>query len=350
MNQEEKKPPEEKSESRRELPRGRFSARLSLLLSLTALAISAYLGYELLYRQPELLTTDIVSDTRTLKTEVEQLKESRNTSNYDIKRLKEGQEMLTEAMRRTAQGLGKSRVDWVMAETEQLMIVANQRLQLAGDIDTATLALEIADERLRDLADPDLTPVRKILAKEIQSLKSAERADIAGISLRLGALADSVSSLPLSLEFQQTIQSQTTPEQDKAAKEEKARPVVREEKPGFFAELWSDVMSVISIRTSVQSYKPLLPPEQQYYLRENLRLLILGAQQAALRADTQTYTNNLKLAGKWAGEYFDTRSQALANLVQELDKLGSAKLTSAKPKISESLKVLRNVSSKKAGL
>jgi uroporphyrin-3 C-methyltransferase len=350
MSQEEKNLPEEKTEPRRERPRGRFTARLAFLMSLAALVISGYLGYELYYRQPDLLRTDVVSATRTLKTEVEQLKEARNTSNYDIKRLKESQETLIEAMRKTSQSLGKSRVNWILAETEQLMIVANQRLQLAGDIETATLALEIADERLRDLSDPDLTPVRKILAKEIQSLKSAERPDIAGISLRLGALSDSVASLPLSLEFQQAVQSETAAEETKTAEKETARPVVRNEKPGFFAELWADVMSVISIRTNVQSYKPLLPPEQQYYLRENLRLMILGAQQAALRADTQTYATNLKLARGWAEEYFDTRSQALAQLVQELDKLSNAKLSSAKPRISESLKALRAIARKKAGL
>jgi uncharacterized protein HemX len=350
MSQEENKPAPEKIEQKPKRPRGSFSARFSLLISLLALAASGYLGYELLYKQQDLLTSDVASSTRQLRADVEKLKEMSNTSQYDINRLKEDQKTLTEAMRQTSQHLGKSRVDWVMAETEQLMIIANQRVQLAGDLDTAAVALEIADQRLRDLADPDLTPVRKILAKEIQSLKSAERADITGIALRLSTLSDSISSLPLSLEFQQTIQSKPASTEEKT-KEQKAAPAVTPKpKPGFFAELWADIMSVISIRTNVESYKPLLPPEKQYYLRENLRLLILGAQQAALRADANTYSSNLKLAKKWALEYFDTRSQAVAQLISEIDALSKASLASAKPGISESLNALRAVSRKKAGL
>jgi len=355
MSPEEKNPPQDKIEQKRERPRGSFSARFSLLISLAALGASAYLGYELLYKQQDLLTSDVPGSTRQLRTDVEKLKELGNTSKYDINRLKEDQKTLTEAMRQTSQHLGKSRVDWVMAETEQLMIIANQRLQLAGDLDTAAMALEIADQRLRDLADPDLTPVRKILAKEIQSLKAAERADITGIALRLSNLSDQVSSLPLSLEFQQTIKSTPPPKGEKAkdekTKEENATRVPeRQQKPGFFAELWSDIMSVMSIRTNVESYKPLLPPEQQYYLRENLRLMILGAQQAALRADHQTYNNNLKLAKQWALEYFDTRSQAVSQMIGEIDALSGTNLASGKPKISASLNALRAVSRKKAGL
>jgi uroporphyrin-3 C-methyltransferase len=94
----------------------------------------------------------------------------------------------------------------------------------------------------------------------------------------------------------------------------------------------------------------LLPPQQQYFLRENLRLMILGAQQAALRGDHQTYISNLASAKKWASEYFDTRSQALAQLIKELDALRDAKLASAQPGITGSLKALRAVSRKKAGL
>ncbi len=350
MSPEEKNPEPEKIEQKPKRPRGSFAGKLSLLISLLALGASAFLGYELLYRQPELLTSNLPAAARKLQSEVTKLKERAGSNRYDIGRLKEDQKVLTEAMRQTSQHLGKSRVNWVMAETEQLMIIANQRLQLAGDLDTATVALEIADQRLRDLADPDLTPVRKILAKEIQALKSAERADVTGIALRLNTLADSVSDLPLSLEFQQVAKPEVKPEDKKAKAAEKARGTTRNEKPGFFAELWSDIMSVISIRTNVETYKPLLPPQQQYFLRENLRLMILGAQQAALRADHKTYTGNLNSAKKWATEYFDTRSQSLAQLIKELDTLRSAKLASTQPKISASLKALREVSRKKAGL
>lgn len=325
-----KDPPKDKSH--------RSGGTFTLLLSLTALSVSAYIGYEF-------LTGELSQTTQQLTLTVSELKQRARSSRDEIDKLQEKQKTLTEAIRKASQHLSSSRVSWVMAETEQLMIIANQRLQLAGDLDTATIALEIADQRLRDLSDPDLTPVRKILAKEIQTLKSTERIDIAGIALRLSALADIIETLPLSLEFQQFNKQQ------KLLKEKPAQKVAPPPKPkGFFRELWADIMSVISIRTNVESYKPLLPPEKQYFLRENLRLMILGAQQAALRADRNVYRHNLKSAKRWAQEYFDIRSKPLMHLMKEMDDLSKAKLATVQPNISASLKALRKVSRKRAGL
>lgn len=351
MTEDEKKSIESKKADKPKARTRSSSGKLSLLISLAALSISAYIGFELIYKQQDLLTSELPQTARRLTSTVDQLIE-RNTSNRtEIDQLKENQQTLTEAIRKTSQNLSTSRVSWILAESEQLMIIANQRLQLAGDMDTAAIALEIADQRLRDLADPDLTPVRKILAKEIQALKSTERADIAGITLQLSALADSVESLPLSLEFQQLTKLQEEKQAEKPEKKEPTKSVEQKKKSkGFFVELWADIMSVISIRTNVESYKPLLPPEQQYFLRENLRLMILGAQQAALRGDNNTYRSNLKSANRWARQYFDPRSQQLSHLIKEIDALGKAKLATAQPNISASLKALRNISRKKAGL
>ncbi len=350
MTKDEKKSIESKKEDKPKARTRSSSGRLSLLISLAALSISAYVGFELIYKQQDLLTSELPQTARRLTSTVDQLIERDTSNRHAIDQLKENQQMLTEAMRKASQHLSKSRVNWVMAESEQLMIIANQRMQLAGDMDTAAIALEIADQRLRDLADPDLTPVRKILAKEIQTLKSTERADIAGITLRLSALADSVGSLPLSLEFQQLTKLREKKQAEKPTKQEQAQGTVRSKPKGFFRELWDDIMSVISIRTNVESYKPLLPPEQQYFLRENLRLMILGAQQAALRADHNTYRNNLKSANRWAREYFDTRSKLLLQLIKEIDALSKARLATAQPNISASLRELRKISRKKAGL
>jgi len=350
MTEDEKKSVEPKKEVKPKSRKRGSSGRLSLLISLAALSVSAYIGFELLYRQQDLLTGDLPQTVRRLALTVDELKQNDTSNRTDIDQLLEKQETLTEAIRKTSLHLSESRVSWVIAESEQLMIIANQRLQLAGDMDTAAIALEIADQRLRDLSDPDLTPVRKILAKEIQALKSTERADIAGITLRLSALADSVGSLPLSLEFQQLTKLREEKQAEKPAKQEPVQGKKQNESKGFFVELWRDIMSVISIRTNIESYKPLLPPEQQYFLRENLRLMILGAQQAALRADHNTYRNNLKSASRWALEYFDTRSQPLSQLIKEMGSLSKATLATAQPNISASLKELRKISRKKAGL
>jgi uncharacterized protein HemX len=320
-----------------EKPRGRAAARAALLFSLIALGGSAYLGWFLLAEQRDVFQAALPDTVEQLRTEVDTLRQSARTMRYDLDRLRENQETLTGAMRSATQHLSTTRVDWIMSEVEQLLLVANQRVQLAGDLDTAATALDIADQRLRDLSDPDLTPVRKQLAKEIDLLKSAQRADLTGIALRLGNLIDKVEALPLSLEFQLA---------ETAAA---SAPAPQKETKGFFSEVWADIRSLISIRTNVETYKPLLPPERQYFLRENLRLVLAGAQQAALRGDSTTFKANLRRAQEWMTRYFDAANPNIRQAVADLNELAKSSLDTERPVISGSLKSLRDVMRKKRG-
>src|SRR5690606_2206954 len=80
------------------------------------------------------------------------------------------------------------RETWMLAEAEYYMQIANAQLQLAGKPRIAALALEYADERVRQMANPALAEVRRALAQELQALRSMETADIAGMTLALAKI------------------------------------------------------------------------------------------------------------------------------------------------------------------
>ena len=90
-----------------------------------------------------------------------------------------------------------------------------------------------------------------------------------------------------------------------------------------------------------------MPPEQDYFLRENLRLMLYGAQLAMLQGDTGTYTQNLKSARRWIGDYFDTETQVVTNMQEELQALLDEKIVVELPDVSASLGALRDIASKK---
>jgi len=185
-------------------------------------------------------------------------------------------------------------------------------------------------------------PVRKLLVDEIDKLKSTNRVDIAGISLKLADMANTVEQLPLSLDFRSM---KTKPEKAPAGQASSKRPSL-----GFFGQLWKDIRSLITIRHNVESYKPLLPPKQQYFLRENLRLVLFGAQQAALRADSAAYRSNLDMAAHWIHSYFDTNAQAVKQMQAQIQSLKGAPLMAKRPDISASLSALRAIEQKRTGL
>src|SRR5207342_1659331 len=70
------------------------------------------------------------------------------------------------------QELSRNRDDWSLAEIEQIVLIASQQLQLAGDVRAALLALQTADSRLQRLDKPQLIPLRKVIAKDIERLKA----------------------------------------------------------------------------------------------------------------------------------------------------------------------------------
>ena len=53
---------------------------------------------------------------------------------------------------------------WRLKEVEQLLLIANDRLHFSSDVGLAGWALKLADSRLRQLADPEIVPVRGMLA------------------------------------------------------------------------------------------------------------------------------------------------------------------------------------------
>jgi uncharacterized protein HemX len=81
----------------------------------------------------------------------------------------------------------------------------------------------------------------------------------------------------------------------------------------------------------------LLSPPQAFFLRENLKLRLLGARLALLARDETAYRSDVKVAASWLERYFDTRSRAGAAMAVTLKQLGSGAIGVSLPTIGESL-------------
>jgi uroporphyrin-3 C-methyltransferase len=191
------------------------------------------------------------------------------------------------------------------------------------------------------VANPNLLPVRRLLAQEMAQLDALDKTDVAGIALKLGTLADSVDALPLALEVKGRPAPAATETETPAAAPGGWRAVVH--------SIWQDFKSLVRIRRSGEVERPLLEPEQQYFLRQNLQLLLLGAQQGLLQGHAAVYRQNLQIASRWLRDYFDTNAQPVIAARADLEKLGNARIVGELPNISASLDALRHVSGRGAG-
>jgi uroporphyrin-3 C-methyltransferase len=230
--------------------------------------------------------------------------------------------------------VGASSTEWMVAEAEYLMRLANERLSLARDTGTAREALVLADQRLRDTKDPGWNPVRNQLARDITALDAAELPDTAGIAARLEALAEQVPQLRLTNATLGGAERSSPGDSSLTPREERNWDTLLD-------DLWAGFKDTVRIRRRDKPVAAMLAPEQQFFLYENLRLYLESARLAVARADRELYRDSLNTVGSWLSTHFDN-SDALTkttrNAVNELMRIDIRPLL---PDISSSLRSLQ---------
>jgi len=229
---------------------------------------------------------------------------------------------------------GRSRIAY--NDVRELLLAANHRMVLARDFDTATTALQMADERLKTLADPAALELRRQIAEDLSKLRTSTRPDIPGLSLRLAALSERIDDLPLATDTG----FHATPPEPAAPAPKTAEKSTTESVGEIIKQLGQDLSGLVRIQPLDTKQPPLLPPEQRYFLRENLRLTLSGAQVALLRGAAPTYRNLIATARTWIERHFNRDSEAVKGALAELDALEKANIEVAVVDISGSLKAV----------
>jgi uroporphyrin-3 C-methyltransferase len=320
----------------------------STLLALIAVALAA--GLATLYwfdarnrigaTQEELARRlrDIENDARDARSIARQSQEAMREAQVKVAQLEarlaesESQRLALEAL---YQELSRNRDEWQLAEIEQMLAIASQQLQLAGNVRAALLALQLAEARLAKGERPQFAPVQRALARDIERLKAAPVPDIAAMSSRIDSLVAGVDALPLAFE------ERSVPAREKPASQD----------GGFWSrlgsEVWSELKQLVVVRQVGSSEPPLVPPPQTYFLRENLRLRLLNARLSLLARDEAGYREDLRAAEGWIRRYFDARSKHTADAVAQLKQLSESSLVFEMPTITESLEAVRGFKSRR---
>jgi uroporphyrin-3 C-methyltransferase len=230
-----------------------------------------------------------------------------------------------EALQTLYYELANTREERLIAEVEQLMTVANQQLQLAGNIKPALLALQTAESRLQQIEAPQVIQLRKALALDIQRLQSLPLVDVTGMSTRLENLAESVNELPLVSDRHPQPSLNYAPDWQANSWQK------------LVHEVWQDIKQIIRLERIDRPEPPLLAPEQNYFLRENIKLRILSARIALLRHDEVSYRADLRAVEKWLLEHFDMRENASKTMLATIRQLSADNIVIEVPDINESL-------------
>ncbi len=231
----------------------------------------------------------------------------------------------------------RSRSDWLLAEAEYLMRLANQRLNLEKDVNSAEAMLSSADKILAEIDDPGLFDIRKTLANEITSLQQLRHLDIQGIYFKLAALIDSIQAIK-----QQNLRNFEAPQPESTALVSDTDANGTSDKLlQLWNTIWQDLKQAVSIRRLDEPLPPLLAPEQHYYLKQNLRMMLEQASLGLLDGRTDIYQSSLQKASTWLSDYFITEDPSIQQIQKTISQLSSQEITQSLPDISHSLRLTK---------
>lgn len=229
------------------------------------------------------------------------------------------------------QQMSRNNDEWALSEIEQMLLIASQQLQLAGNVQAALIALQTAESRLQRSDRPQFFTLRKTISKDIEKLQALPQLDLTGLNLRLDSMSAEVDNLPL-------LPGRVAVGPEKPA----PRPALPE---SFWLRLreeaWQDFKELVRIQNLDKPQLPLLPPEQAYFLRENLRLRLLSARLALLQRNEASYKADIKAAEDWLKRYFDTSDKTVRTALNHLNHLKQSRLSIDLPDISASLNATR---------
>ena len=218
------------------------------------------------------------------------------------------------------------RQDWLLAEAQYLLRLANQRLIMADDVVAAKALLSSADSILKELDEVTLYAVRAAVAADLAAVRAVPQRDVQGMYLALAALIEQTDKLVI---FQM-------PEKVDRAQVEPAEDWQGRLQQGYEAALLK-LSDYLIIRRRDVPIEALMDPQWEGLVRQNLRMLLEQAQVALLSGNELLFRESLERAGHWLTEFFVSDEAAAKALADEVMVLREAKIAVEMPDISRSL-------------
>ena len=319
---------------------------VALIVALLAVAATAYITWVSFQQAEQLQSLTIDSKHYYQQTQKLQqlLQRAQNESVATLAQQDQQREQLLTAIENTnliidSQGrrlrslTSTTTDDWRLAEVEYLLRLANQRILISKDSATALNLLATADQILLTLADPRFFDIRKAIAEDRAALLLVGQQDLDGVFLRLSALTQQLNKLPLIV----------MPTFDTADKVEinnvdnSVLSVWQQKINAIGGATWQELKGLVVINQRDSDIKPLLPPDQQYYLRGNLQLMINQSQLALLDGRQAVYSDSLYRAESWLQEYFASDTDAIQSVIADIQQLQTIKVNVELPDIANSL-------------
>ena len=268
--------------------------------------------------------TQLESANKATQDKIAQVEELINAKSHELVGLQ------SEINKVSAQANAQQPTDWLFSEADFLLNNAVRKLVLDNDVDTAVSLLKLADETLAKVNNSQSAAIRSAINQDLKQLLSVAGVDQNAVMQKLSQLANTVDELPvLDVNFgdDQNATKLSDSLSDWAENAEKS------------ATSFLNHFIRISPKHGADR-KELLAPNQDIYLRENIRLRLQLAIMAVPRQQNELYKQSLEAVASWIRSYFDTNAEVTQSFLKSVDELSELSIYVDVPSQLQSLSML----------
>ena len=268
--------------------------------------------------------TQLESANKATQDKIAQVEELINAKSHELVGLQ------SQINKVSAQANAQQPTDWLFSEADFLLNNALRKLVLDNDVDTAISLLKLADETLAKVNNSQSAAIRSAINQDLKQLLSVAGVDQNAVMQKLSQLANTVDELPvLDVNFgdDQNATKLSDSLSDWAENAEKS------------ATSFLNHFIRISPKYGADR-KELLAPNQDIYLRENIRLRLQLAIMAVPRQQNELYKQSLEAVASWIRSYFDTNAEVTQSFLKSVDELSEVSIYVDVPSQLQSLSML----------
>ena len=268
--------------------------------------------------------TQLESANKATQDKIAQVEELINAKSHELVGLQ------SQINKVSAQANAQQPTDWLFSEADFLLNNALRKLVLDNDVDTAVSLLKLADETLAKVNNSQSAAIRSAINQDLKQLLSVAGVDQNAVMQKLSQLANTVDELPvLDVNFGDDQNSTKLSDSlsDWAENAEKS------------ATSFLNHFIRISPKHGADR-KELLAPNQDIYLRENIRLRLQLAIMAVPRQQNELYKQSLEAVASWIRSYFDTNAEVTQSFLKSVDELSEVSIYVDVPSQLQSLSML----------
>src|SRR5690606_17875516 len=243
----------------------------------------------------------------------------------------------------------------LLNDIDHLATIAQQQLQLGGNVRNAIVALESAQAQLARANRPALASLLQTLNGDLDRLRAASTIDIAAFSRQLEELAILLTDAPLIMpdrgqggapaDSPAPAREQPAPTLPPDATQEGSRlkqawETTREWSRDAWGSLREDLGQFIEVRRVDDASALLMSPEQASRFRDNLRTRVMTAQLALMMRQPEIWKTETEAVVKAIESRYDESSPLTRKALRMARHMADASIDAELPTVENTLQAL----------